>query len=152
MQSLLELSPSHWLILSVVLLVLEVFGAGGFMIGMAVAGVMTSLLLWLQPALSWQLQLLCFAVVSVVATVAYWKYFRGFNNATDQPQLNNRTQQLVGRRWQLDQDLPTGSGRQQIGDTYWKVRSQGALRAGDLVEVYGSEGSELLIRLVDPKS
>ena len=45
----------------------------------------------------------------------------------------------------LDQNLPGGHGRVQIGDTKWKVRANQTLEAGVTVKVIGSEGMTLLI-------
>lgn len=145
---LVELSVGTWLILAAVLLLIEIVLGVGFFIGLAIASALMAIISFFEPHMSWQLQLGIFAISSIIATIAYWQVFKKFNNTTDQPLLNNRMEQLIGRRWLLSDDVVTGEGVQQIGDTVWKVKSQQRLSAGELVEVYGVEGSLLLIRPV----
>ncbi|CAH0992354.1 Inner membrane protein YbbJ [Sinobacterium norvegicum] len=149
METALHITYSHWLILAMILLALEVFGAGGFLIGMAIASLALALVTWLSPGMDWQPQLVAFALISVAATYVYWRSFKGFNNRSDQPELNHKTSQFVGRRFALQQSLVGGMGRQQIGDTFWKIKADGELAEGSLVEVYGAEGSELLVKPID---
>jgi hypothetical protein len=151
MEMALNMTYSHWLILAMILLALEVFGAGGFLIGMAIAGMVLSLVTWLLPGLDWQPQLVAFALISVAATYIYWRKFKRFNERTDQPELNHKTSQFVGRKFVLQQALVGGMGKQQIGDTFWKIKAEGDLAEGCLVEVYDAVGSELLVKSVDQR-
>ncbi|WP_028116452.1 NfeD family protein [Ferrimonas senticii] len=143
------LAPWHWLVLALLLLALEALGAGGFVLGAALAAGLMALLLWLLPELSWASQLILFAVAAVAFSVAYWRFFRGFNQRTEQPQLNDRAAQLVGRRITLAEPLPVGDSRLQLGDTLWRVRSEQAIAAGTAVTIHGSDGMVLLISAVE---
>jgi membrane protein implicated in regulation of membrane protease activity len=138
------LQPWHWLIVAFLCLGLEALGAGGFLLGSAVAGFLMAFLLWLLPDLSWAWQLSWFAVFSLMSTVAYWKLFRKVNEKSDHPQLNQRAAQLVGRTVTLEDDLPGGQGKVQVGDTFWKVRASQTLEKGTTVIITGSDGMVLL--------
>ena len=85
---------------------------------------------------------------SLVFTFLYWKLFRRFNNRTDQPTINNRAAQLVGRRVQIPEAFPHGEGKVIIGDTYWRIRAEVALDAGDNVQVVGPEGMLLMVEKI----
>ncbi len=140
-----DLTHWHWLILATVLLIAEVSGAAGFLLGLAAAALLLAVMLVMEWVSDWQHQLLWFALFGVVFTLLYWMLFRKFNRSTTAPLLNDRAAQLIGRRIVLADALEAGEGRVVIGDTFWKVRSTSDLAAGTRVEVTGSEGMVLLI-------
>ena len=96
------------------------------------------------PGLGWEWQLLIFGVLSVVLTVAYKKYFKGFNEETDSPLLNDRAAQMAGDTFVLDNAVHR-AGSVMIHDTRWQVECAGVLAAGVRVKVVGSRGMTLLI-------
>lgn len=141
-----ELTHWHWLILGVVLLILEIMGASGFLIGLALASLALAGIAAMGLVEGWQYQLLCFAALGMILTVLYWKVFRRFNTRSDEPQLNDRAAQMIGRKLKLESAIDNGQGRIQIGDTFWKVVADEVLEAGTTVEVYDSIGMVLKIR------
>ncbi|WP_298440676.1 NfeD family protein [uncultured Ferrimonas sp.] len=151
MEWLAQLQPWHWIVLCLVLLALEALGTGGFLLGAAAAAGTVATMLWLLADLSWAGQLIAFAVATLVYSVAYWRLFRHYNEQTEQPQLNDRASQLIGRRWSLAEALPEGESRVQIGDTFWRARCAAPLAVGTLVEVIDSDGMVLLLAAVNPK-
>lgn len=141
-----ELTHWHWVILGVVLLILEIMGASGFLIGLALASLALAGIVALGLVEGWQYQLLWFAALGMILTVLYWKVFRRFNTQSDEPQLNDRAAQMIGRKLKLESAIDNGQGRIQIGDTFWKVVADEVLDAGTTVEVYDSIGMVLKIR------
>ena len=141
-----ELTHWHWLILGVVLLILEIMGASGFLIGLALASLALAGIVAMGVVEGWQYQLLWFAALGMILTVLYWKVFRRFNTRSDEPQLNDRAAQMIGRKLKLESAIDNGQGRIQIGDTFWKVVADEVLEAGTTVEVYDSIGMVLKIR------
>ncbi|GGK79194.1 NfeD family protein [Amphritea balenae] len=141
-----ELTQWHWLTLGVVLLILEIIGASGFLIGLAVASFVLAGIAALELIVSWQYQLLCFAALGMIFTVLYWRIFRRFNTQSDEPLMNDRAAQLIGRRLRLDSTLENGQGRVQIGDTFWKVEADDELATGTRIEIYDCEGMTLKVR------
>lgn len=149
LELLQSLSYWHWIILALILLGGEALGAAGFMIGIAlsalgVAGMMAAGLLN-----DWQYQFLWFAILSVICSIIFWKFFRKESETDDAGIINDRAAQLVGRKLTLDQDIENGLGRIQLGDTFWKVATEEELSSGDKVEIYANEGMTLLIRRLD---
>ncbi|MFK0573220.1 NfeD family protein [Endozoicomonas sp.] len=140
------LQPWHWLILFFLLLGAEALGAGGFLLGSAIAAGSVSLILWFFPEMTWPVQLVVFGVGSLIFTLAYWKLFRKVNDENDSPELNNRARQLIGRTISLDQDLPSGQSRLQIGDTLWRVEVDRSVSQGGKVVVTDCCGMVLLVR------
>lgn len=138
----------HWLTLAVVLLILEVLGTSGFLLGIAVAAFAMAGVLALDMLPAWQHQLLLFSLLAVIFTLLYWRVFRRFNDRSSEPLLNDRAAQLIGRRFVLENTLIGGQGRVRIGDTMWKAESESELEAGTSVEVFASEGMTLKIRAI----
>lgn len=146
MDIVFTLESWHWLILLFVLLGAEALGAGGFLLGSAAAAAVVALWLWLVPNTIWPVQLMIFGIGSLLLSLAYWKIFRKLNNKSDNPELNNRALQLVGRSIVLEHDLPVGQSKLQFGDTLWKVESNRCIPRGRTVSVTGHQGMVLLVR------
>ena len=149
MDDLLELIRNledwHWFVFGMMLMVLEVAGAGGFLIGMAVAAFAMAGLMFLAPELPWPWQIGLFALLSVGLTVLYIKVFKNFNQATDAPLINDRGAQLVGQFITLTEPINNGEGSVQVGDTRWRVKCEGNLPIGEIVQVADSEGMTLIL-------
>ena len=132
----------HWWILGLALLIIEVFVSGAFFLWMAVAAGILGGVLWLFPGLSWQFQWLGFALFSMSSIVA-WRIYRIRNPATsDQPALNRRGEQLIGRTVTLLTPIRNGIGKVQVDDTTWKVKGP-VSAAGARVVVIGVDGTVL---------
>lgn len=145
-----QLSQWHWFIFGLLLLIGEVLGASGFLLGTSIAALVTGLIVWLAPSVidggvDWQGQVLTCALFAIIFSLLYWRFFRTDQQESDRPELNPRTAQLVGRKLILEQDV-SFQGRIQIGDTFWKVVADKPLVAGEHVEVISADATILTIR------
>lgn len=107
-----------WLSLGGLLLAAEMLGGSGYLLWSGVAGVVTGALTRLLP-LSWEWQGTLFAVLTLLAAWLWSKWLRK-RVKTQRPadaQLNQRGQQLVGRRLTLDAPLVNGRGHVRVGDS-----------------------------------
>jgi membrane protein implicated in regulation of membrane protease activity len=148
-----QLSQWHWFIFGLLLLIGEALGASGFLLGTAVASLLMGVIVWLASSLldgglGWQAQVLMGALLSVTFSILYWRFFRADLQATDRPELNQRTAQLVGRKLVLEKDIQF-EGRIQIGDTFWKVVTDKPLLNGEHVEVVSADATTLTLRKLD---
>ena len=84
--------------------------------------------------MSWESQFILAALLSTVCSVVYWRFFQASLQTSDRPDLNHRTAQFIGKKLTLETDIDF-EGRIQIGDTFWKVKSNVSLKTGDAVEV-----------------
>jgi inner membrane protein len=148
MEFLTQLESWHWLSLGILLLLGEVLGAGGFLLGIGIGALLVALTVTVFPGLSWQAQLIWFGVLSIVSTLVYWKRFRALNQATDQPLLNSRAERLVGRKVALLEPVVNGKGKVQIEDALWTVLSDDDIDAGVAVEIVATKGMDLLVKVV----
>lgn len=129
----------HWLVIAGALLLIEVLAPSFFFLWMAVAASVVALVLWLVPGLDWQYQLLIFSILSVVSIVLFRRYQRANPEVTDQPTLNRRGEQYIGRSFTLQEAIVNRDGVLKIDDTSWRI-SGGDLPAGTRVTVTGVNG------------
>lgn len=66
-----HLSYWDWLALGVILLILEVFGAGGYLLWIGMAAAAVGVLTFILPQMPWELQFLLFGLFAI-ATALYW--------------------------------------------------------------------------------
>lgn len=144
-----NLEPWHWLSLGLLLLGAEALGASGFLLGTAIAAFLLAIINALFAELSWQTQIILFALSALGFSIAYWKYFKEFNNRSDHGPLNQRAASLIGRELVVEHDLSGGHGRIQIGDTFWKVTFEGQINKGSRIKVVDADSMCLQITTVN---
>ena len=134
----------HWWMLGLALLVLEIFAPGAFFMWMGISAFVVGAALWMFPDMAWQWQAFVFAVLSVVA-IAGWRWWnRKHPEITDQPTLNRRGAQYVGRVFTLVEPISNGVGKIRVDDTLWRVFGADR-KAGTQVLVTGVEGTVLRV-------
>ncbi len=114
----------YWWVLAFVLLILEMLTPGFFFMWLAVSGFITGLLVWLFPVLSVNMQVLLFSVFSVLTITAWRFYGKKLSLETDQPLLNKRGAQYIGRVFNLHEPIENGQGKIKVDDTLWKVHGE----------------------------
>ena len=142
-----HLSFWDWLALGTVLLILEVFGAGGYLLWMGIAAAAVGVIKFLVPPLGLEWQLLLFAVLSILTAVYWWKRQRSSAKASDQPGLNERGSELVGRVFVVHEAIVGGRGKVRIGDGVWMVTGPD-IPVGAQVRVVGLDGVILKVETV----
>jgi len=140
-----QIESWHWLAFGLILLGVEAMGIGGFLIGIAIAALLQGAISSMMPDMIWQTQLIIFAVNALVFSVLYWKFFRKFNEQTDHPNINDRAASMIGRIIKLDEDLED-QGRIQIGDTFWNIKTDTALKSGTKIIVTGTDDMDLIVK------
>jgi membrane protein implicated in regulation of membrane protease activity len=146
-----ELGPWNWMVLGFVLLTLEILVPGVFMLWIGLAALIVgalSLMFWSAGFWIWQVQVLVFLAFALVCAFAGKKMMGGPKGDSDQPLLNRRGDQLVGRTATLTEPITDGRGRVKIGDTMWRV-SGPDLPAGAKVRVKAATDLDLEL-VVEP--
>jgi membrane protein implicated in regulation of membrane protease activity len=147
MDFLQTLSFWDWLGLGTVLLILEVFGAGGYLLWMGVAAAAVGILTFAMPGMQWTVQFLLFAVLSVLTAVYWWRRQRTVNRPSDQPGLNMRGQELIGRVFIVHDAIIDSRGKIKVGDGVWLATGPDA-PVGAQVRVTGQDGAVLRVEPV----
>ena len=139
MEYLQNLSFWDWLAFGTVLLILEVFGAGGYLLWIGLAAAAVGLLTYLLPDLPWAWQFFAFALLSLLTAVFWWRRQRSAAKPSDVPGLNRRGSEFLGRTFVLHEANVGGRGKIKAGDTLWLVTGP-ELPAGREVRVTGQDG------------
>jgi hypothetical protein len=134
----------HWFVLGITFVILEIFTPAAFFLWLGMAAGAVGLLLWAMPSLGWDGQLLSFAGLSVASIVLSRLYLTKNPIKTDQPNLNRRGEQYVGRVFTLDQAIVNGVGKVKVDDSTWKV-SGADCPVGERVTVIGVDGVVLMV-------
>jgi membrane protein implicated in regulation of membrane protease activity len=88
--------------------------------------------------------LITFAIVSCI-TVFFARRFAGPDMASsDEPELNLRAAQYVGRVVTVEEPIAGGRGKVRVGDTVWSAQGSDAPQ-GTRVKVTGTRGTVLLV-------
>jgi len=134
----------HWWILAAALIILEVFAPGAFFLWLGIAAASVGGIVFLAPDMDWEYQVLLFSLLAVVSIIIWRKFFRSSPQDTDQPNLNRRGQQYVGRVFTLDEPVTDGVGKVRVDDSTWKVHGEDC-PVGTQVEVTGVDGTILQV-------
>jgi membrane protein implicated in regulation of membrane protease activity len=142
--------PWSWWIVGVILLGLELLVPGVFVVWIGAAAIVLgalSLVLWDKAFWGWHVQLLLFAVLSVVFAVLGRRFYNGKRTVSDEPNLNRRGESLVGRTATLSEPIQEGRGRIKLDDTMWSVMGPD-LPVGSRVRVVAAIGRDLTVEPV----
>ena len=142
----------HWWVLGFLLLVAEVLTPGTFFMWIGAAAFVTGIAAWLIPGLSWAGEIVMFALLSLAAVGAWFK-FRPMRRGDDEDNgLNQRGRHSIGRELTLVTDIENGIGQGRLDDTVWRV-SGPKLKAGSRVKVIGADGTTLQVEAlhVEPR-
>lgn len=138
-----NLGAWNWLILAGLFMVLELFAPGIFLVWFGIAAAIVGALA-LMLDVAWQWQLILFAILSLVAVYAARKYLRSDDEPSENPLLNRRIQQYMGKTYVVAEPIEKGRGKVKIGDTLWRVEGLDAAK-GAQVKVTGADGTTLLV-------
>lgn len=142
-----EISFWHWFILAGVLIVVEIAAPGVVFLWIGIAAAVTGFALMIFSGMAWELQLVLFGILSVLAAIGGRQFVKQKPIATDHPTLNLKGQQYVGRSLKLDEAIVNGSGRTAVDDSTWRVEGPD-LEKGAQVTVVGVVGNALQVEAV----
>lgn len=142
-----QYGPSLWFVAAVALLALETVVPGVHFLWFGIAAGVTGAIVLAAP-MAWQWQLIVFSLLSVVSVFLARRSGGGTNAKTDEPQLNVRGAQYIGRVVVVEEAIRNGRGKVRVGDTIWAAEGEDAHK-GDKVEVTGVNGTVLVVSNAD---
>jgi membrane protein implicated in regulation of membrane protease activity len=141
-----ELGPWNWVAIGLVLLVMEIALPGVFLLWFGMAAIVVgalSIMFHNAAFWPWEAQIVVFLILSLV--MAYFgKRMMDKGDVTDEPLLNKRSEQLIGRTATLGEPIKEGYGRIRIDDSQWRVKGPD-LPAGARVKISAVDGGELVV-------
>lgn len=138
-----NLGAWNWFIVAVALFALESVVPGVHFVWFGVAAVIVGAL-GLTLDITWEWQLITFAVISCITVFFARRYAAPDMASSDQPDLNARATQYVGRVVTVEEAISGGRGKVRVGDTVWNAQGSDAPQ-GSRVRITGSSGTCLLV-------
>ena len=135
-----EIEFWHWMIVAAVLAGIEILTPGFFFLWLGGAALITGILALIVPALSWENQVLAFAVLSGASVLGWYKFRHSLTTTSDDMTLNRRGEQLLGRNAMLSESIINGRGQIRIDDTVWRCEGED-MAAGTKVKVVAVRGA-----------
>lgn len=133
-----------WAVLALILIGLETMAPGILLLWLGFAAVGVFAVLALGFNFSVLSQTLLFVVLSFISVGIYFRYFRKAGQKSDQPLLNRKQDQLIGKHINLETAIINGDGRVKIGDAFWQVQGPD-MPEGALVRVIAVDGGVLRV-------
>lgn len=138
-----------WLAIGVVLLIGEILAPGVFLLWIGLAGLATGLLVMVVPDLSFEIQGMIFAILSIVAVFLGRKVMKGQSLESDEaPTLNKKGATMVGQLYVLATPIENGEGKVKVGDSLWIARCETDIPEGQKVQVAKVEGTILYVQAI----
>jgi membrane protein implicated in regulation of membrane protease activity len=133
-----------WGAAALLLFAAEAMAPGAFMLWLGFAAVVVFVGVLAMPGIPLLAQVAAFIALSFVSIQVYRRWFTHNDRVSDQPMLNRRVAQLIGRVVSLESPIVNGRGRVQIADAYWEV-SGPELPAGTVVKIVGAIDTTLRV-------
>lgn len=140
--------PWTWLTLGAALLAIEVIISGTFVLWwLGISAILVGLIS-LVIDLAWQLELMAFAVLTLVSALAWWHLGGRAKASLDRSFLNRRTEAFIGRVFTVETPITDGRGTVRIDDTVWRVSGPDC-PAGSRVKVARVDGPLLMVETLE---
>lgn len=133
----------HWLVLGLALIIIELFAWSTFFLWMGISAVFVGMLLYLFPGISWEMQLLIFAFLSIVSIYIAKKFFKV---ETIDSQLNERASRHIGNVYTVT-ELDNSTAKVKVGDSLWLAKGC-KMVVGQQVRVVGTDSTTLIVEEV----
>ncbi len=137
-----------WFGVAASLIILEILlSTSFFLLGLGLSAFITGFIVWLMPALSWHAQIFLFAIAAIFSMILWKQYLKKHShtfNKSDQPNLNRRAEQYLGRTFTLSEPIENGRGKIKVDDSTWRVEGPD-LPVGTQVLVTGVDSVTLKV-------
>lgn len=134
----------HWWVLAALLIAVEVFAPTTVFLWTGISAIAVGLVVLVAGGIGLEIQVFLFAVLSVASVFAWRYYARWRPTVSEDPLLNRRAEQCVGRLVVLQAPVVNGQGAISVDGTTWKVEGQD-IAAGVRVKVVGADGAILKV-------
>lgn len=138
----------HWLVVAVVLISIEMLIVGTYyFLWMSLSAVIVGGIMYFYPGMSWLAQVLTFTILSVLIIVFFKRYQTNNPVTSDEPALNRRGEQYIGRVFTLSEAIVNGVGKVKVDDSIWKVSGED-METGAKVRVVAIDGTIFKVEAV----
>ncbi len=138
----------HWWVLAVFLLSIEILAPGFFFLWLALAGFIVGLVLLVHESTSLEIQILLFAILSIISIFIWRRFGINTRSETDHPLLNQKGAQYIGRVFPVSEAIENGRGKIKADGSLWIVQGEDC-PIGSSVEVVAVNATIFEVKLVD---
>ncbi|HMN37512.1 MAG TPA: NfeD family protein [Hyphomicrobium sp.] len=138
-----QFGPWLWFALAVVLMVLETMVPGIHFLWFGMSAAVVGALALTVP-MAWPWQIIAFALISLASVFWVRRYAREEGSKSDEPVLNVRAAQYIGRKVEVVVAIRNGRGKVRVGDTVWVAEGEDAAQGAE-VRVTGVNGTVLIV-------
>ena len=117
---------------------------GAYFLWMGVSAIFVGALMYVFPEMVFLVQILIFAVLSVISVVMYKSYRKKNPIVTDEPALNRRGEKYIDQKFTLTEPIINGEGKIKVDDSTWKIVGMD-MPAGMTIRVVAVEGTTLKV-------
>ena len=136
-----------WLGLAALLALAELFVPGVFLIWVAAAAAVTGILsLFIDLTVAGQLTV--FGLSTILAVLGGRRWYLTHNVESENPLLNNRAGQLIGRTVTVVDPISETSGRVKVGDGEWPAKGPD-MEKGSIAKVAAVESGVLRLETLE---
>ena len=146
MEFLGDITALHWFAIAALLLIFELTTGTLYLLFIAAAALLVSLMNFFGPDLAWETDLVVFSVVSAITLLVGHFVIKPRLGEHTADGLNEPANALIGRRVRAIRDFETGEGRVKMGDTEWRAITDDSIEAGEELVVVAVEGSTLRVQ------
>ena len=132
----------YWWVFALVFLAVELLAPGFFFLWLSVSAFVVGSILLMLPSLSFEVQLLLFSILAVISILVWRRYVSAKSQESDQPLLNQRGAQYIGRTFNVVVAIENGQGKIKVGDSLWMVEGADC-PVGSKVKVVAVKGTVL---------
>ena len=137
-----------WWAIALALLAIETIIPGASILCFGISAFVVGIVVYFVPNLPLLGQVAVFGVFSIASVAVYWKWFRTHEVPSDQPLLNRKADQIIGREFVLDAPITLGRGKLKIGDALWAIEGPD-LAAGTRIRVCRTDGLNLQVEKIE---
>jgi membrane protein implicated in regulation of membrane protease activity len=143
---MIDMNFLHWSFLGLMLLGIEVFLPGSFLIWIGCAALLTAALTYLFNFMFIG-QIISFTLLSLVCVSLGARLYISMRASKEKTVLNRKADQMIGFRVKLSDPITDGVGHITIGDSRWRVIGED-LPIGIEVKIIDIKGNSLVVEKV----
>jgi len=142
-----HLSCWDWFSFAVAVFIVDLMLATGILLWIAIAAFLLGLVIAVAPAIGWEVQLFLLGILSVVNGIVGKQALKRLPRRNAEQTLNAPESKLIGRTFEVFEEIKNGHGRVRAGDGVWPA-SGPDVQAGEMVRVTRVEAMKLIVEPV----
>lgn len=144
--------PWYWVAFGTLLLAAEILSPAFILIWPGLAAFCVAIVVWLFPSIPGEMVAILFAVLALGLTFGGRALFARGNTDIVTTGLNERTQNLVGRRAKVV-SFDGGEGHVEVGGVQWPASwpDNTTAKPGDYVKIAKVDGVRLIVAATSPR-